>query len=68
MKEIEKVIKKYYLSTAEIKNYNVMIDGRKLLDQTVKNSLGVFDNIRNIATGQGDKWMFTRLSLFRKIL
>ena len=63
MKEIEKVIKKYYLSTAEIKNYNVMLDGRKFLDQTV-----IFDNIRKIATDQGDKWMFTRLSLFRKIL
>ena len=43
-----------YLPTVEIKDYNVMIDGRKFSHQTIKNDLKTFDNIRKIATGQGD--------------
>ena len=31
--------KQYYLPTVEIKNYNVMIDGRNFLDQPIKNDL-----------------------------
>ena len=42
--------------TAEIKDYNVMIDGKKLFDQQVKNDLITHKNIRNIATGQGDDY------------
>ena len=45
---------KYYLPTVEIKNHNVMIDGRNFFSQPVKNSLITYDNIRKIATGQGD--------------
>ena len=30
---------KYYLPTAEIKNCNIVIDGRNLLDQPVKSTL-----------------------------
>ena len=40
----------------EIKDYNVMIDGRNLFDQTIKNDLKTYDNIRKIATGQGDDY------------
>ena len=56
MNKIEKVIKKYYLPTIEMKNYNVMIDGRNYFDQTVRNNLRTYDNIRKIATGQGDDY------------
>ena len=33
-----------------------MINGRKLFDQLVKNNLITCDNIRKIATGQGDNY------------
>ena len=33
-----------------------MIDGRNFFDQTVKNNLITYDNIRKIATGQGDDY------------
>ena len=31
-----------------------MIDGQKVFDQPVKNNLRTYDNIRKIATGQGN--------------
>ena len=46
--------KQYYLLTVEIKDYNVMIDGRNFFDQAIENDLKTYDNIRKIATGQGD--------------
>ena len=33
-----------------------MIYGQNFFDQLVKNDLRTFDNIRNIATGQGDDY------------
>ena len=35
----------------EVKDYNVMIDGRNFFDQTIKNDLKTYDNIRKIAMG-----------------
>ena len=46
----------YYLPKAEIKYYNVMIDGRNFCDQSVNHNLGTYENIRKIATGQGDDY------------
>ena len=46
-----KSYKQYYLPTVEIKDYNVMIDGRNFFDQPIKNDLKTYDNIRKIATG-----------------
>ena len=46
--------KQYYLSTVEIKGYNVMIDRRNFFDQPIKNDLKTYDNIRKIATGQSE--------------
>ena len=40
----------------EIKDYNVVIDGRNLFDQLIKNDLKTYDNIRKIATGEGDDY------------
>ena len=46
--------KPYFLPTVEIEDYNVMIDGKNLFDQPVKTDLITYENIRKIATGQGD--------------
>ena len=37
-----------------MKNYNVTLDGKNLFDQAVISSVRTYDDIRNIATGQGD--------------
>ena len=46
--------KQYYLSIVEIKDYNVIINCRNFFDQPTKNDIKTLDNIRKIATGQGD--------------
>ena len=48
--------KRYYLSNVEIKDYNVMIDGKNFFDQIVKNNKVTYDNIRKSSTGQGDDY------------
>ena len=45
---------KHYLPTVEIKDYNFMIDGKNFFNHPVKSSVRTYDNIRKIATGQGD--------------
>ena len=40
----------YYLPTVEIKDYNVMIDGRKFFDQPINNDVKTFENIRKLAS------------------
>ena len=50
----EQVIKKCYLPNVEIKNYNVMIDGKNFFDQPIKNDKVTYENIRKIATGRQD--------------
>ena len=47
---------RYYLELVEIKDNNVVIDGRNFFDQPVKNNLTTYDNIRKIAAGQGDDY------------
>ena len=46
----------YYLPKVEIKDYNVMIDGRNFFDQPINSDLKTYENIRKIATGQGDDY------------
>ena len=48
--------KRYYIPNVEIKDYNVMIDGKSFLDQPVKNDKVTYENIRKIATGLGDDY------------
>ena len=36
-----------------MKDYNVMIDGRKFFDQLVRNDLRTYDNIRKLGNYQG---------------
>ena len=45
-----------YLQNVEIKDCNVMIDGKISLDQPIKNKKVAYENIRKIATGQGDDY------------
>ena len=46
----------YYLPTVEIKYYNIVINGENFFDQPIKNNKITYDNIRKIATGQGDDY------------
>ena len=48
--------KRYYIPNVEIKDYNVMIDGKNVFDHPVKNDKLTYENIRKIATGQGDDY------------
>ena len=41
----------YYLPKVEIKDYNVMIDGRNFFDQPINSITKTYENIRKIATG-----------------
>ena len=45
---------RYYISNVEIKDQNVIIDGKNFFDQPVKNDKVAYENIRKIATVQGD--------------
>ena len=47
---------RYYLPTVEIKDYNIVINGENFFDQPIKNKKITYDNIRKIATGQGDDY------------
>ena len=63
----------YYLPTVEIKDYNIAINGENFYDQPIKNNKITYDNIRKIATGQGDDlllccYLFVRLLIFCKYL
>ena len=48
--------KRYYIPNVKIKDYNVMIDGKNFFDQPVKNDKVTYENIRKVATGQGDDY------------
>ena len=38
------------------KDYNVMIGGKNFFDQPINSDLKTYENIRKIATGQGDDY------------
>ena len=44
----------YYPPKVEIKDYNVMTDGKNFFDQPINSMTKTYENIREIATGQGD--------------
>ena len=48
---------RYYLPLVEIKNYNVVIDGRNLFNQAGKKHLIPYHKIWKIAIGQGDDYL-----------
>ena len=47
---------RYYLLNVEIKDDNIMINGENFFDQPIKNNKVTYENIRKIATGQGDDY------------
>ena len=55
-KNSRKSHKQCYFPTVEIKDYNVMTDGRNFFDHPIKNDIKTYDNIRKIATGQSDDY------------
>ena len=48
--------KRYHIPNVEIKDYNIMIDGKNFFDQPVKNDKVTYKNIRKVATGEGDDY------------
>ena len=48
--------RRYYVPNVEIKNYNVMIDGKNVFDQPVKKDKVTYENIRKIAIGHGEDY------------
>ena len=47
--------KGYYIPNVEIKDYNVMIDGKNFFDQPIiNNMIKTYENIRKMTIGQGD--------------
>ena len=46
----------YYLPNVEIKDYKIMINGENFFDQAIKNKKTAYEDIRKIATGQGDDY------------
>ena len=46
----------YYLPNVEIKDYSIMINGENFFDQPIKNNKVTYENIRKIASGQGDEY------------
>ena len=52
----QRTIKKRYIPNVEIKDYNVMIDGKNFFDQPINNMIKTYENIRKITIGQGDDY------------
>ena len=48
--------KKYFLPRGEIKNYNVLIDGRNFYDQPIKDLIKQYDEVRKVSTRQDDDY------------
>ena len=48
--------KRYLLPNVEVKNYNAMIDRKNFFDEPINNDIKTYENIRKIATGQGDDY------------
>ena len=51
-----KSIKKYFLPRGEIKNYNVLIDGRNFYDQPINDLIKQYDKVRKVSTEYGDDY------------
>ena len=48
--------RKYFLPRVGITDYNVLINGRNLYDQPINDQFKKYDEIKNIATRQGDDY------------
>ena len=48
--------KKYFLPRGEIKNYNILIHGRKFSDQPINDLIKQYDEVRKVSIGYGDDY------------
>ena len=48
--------KKYFFPRGNIKNYNVLIDGRNFHDQPINDLIKLYDEIRKLSTGYSDDY------------
>ena len=46
----------YYLPKVKMKDYNAKIDDKNFSDQQINNYIKTCENIRKIATGEGDDY------------
>ena len=60
---------RYYLLTAKVEDYNVMIDGRNFFDQPINNDIKTWKHSKNYNWSRRwlCNWLFARLQLFYKI-
>ena len=56
--------KKYFLRRGEIKNYNVLIDGRNFYDQPINDLIKQYDEVREVLTGYGDYYAASCLLVY----
>ena len=56
--------KKYFLRRGEIKNYNVLIDGRNFYDQSINDLIKQYDEVRKVSTGYGDHYAASCLLVY----
>ena len=59
--------RKYFLPRGEMKNYNVLIDGRNFYDQPINDVIKQYDEVRKGSTGYGDDYT-TELCIFQRSL
>ena len=52
----EESIRRYYLPRAEIKDYNILIDGRNFYDQNVNNSIVRYNELLKMTTGRSEDY------------
>ena len=48
--------RRYYIPNVEIKDYNVMLDGKIFFDQPINSMIKTYENIRKITIGQEDDY------------
>ena len=48
--------KKYFLPREEVKNFNVLTDGRKFYGKPVNDLIKQYDEVRKVSTGHGDDY------------
>ena len=58
--------RKNFLPRINITNYIVLIDGRNFYDQPINDMIKQYDEIRKIATGQGDHHSLIAIDLSKQ--
>ena len=48
--------RKYFLPRGEIKNYNILIDGRNFHNQPINYMIKQYDEVRKVSTGHSDDY------------